>query len=430
MKVSLASRRALALSTVAQLVSTASSLATFAPGPSYSVGIPSSSTLSSTSTGPLYFQLSAPTTYQWVGFGIGTQMAGATIFVMYTDGNGNVTVSARDGNQGHVQPTQDAALQAGVTLLEGSGVMGGNMVANVRCTTCKLDSSSTTAASPFIAAWSMGSPYNSPSVTTNIQQHSPANNRQFTFDLSQAVLQSDSNPFIVAATNTSSPSGTASSSGASSTPASTGGATASKKPDPHDNYGRSHGVIMAATVVLLFPIGAIYMRVGGSAKIHSAIQIFAIACLIAGYGLGVQLAKNKQELFMPAGLGVTHTVLGTVLFGLFLIQPFIGLYHHLQFRKTASRNPLSHLHIWLGRILILLGIINGGLGLKLAKNASKGQLGAYGAVSGVVGVAYIILVILRRKGTPTRLSLLAGKNDSQEKSKNGSEEAVVGSSRS
>jgi hypothetical protein len=60
-------------------------------------------------------------------------MRGATIFVMYADGAGNVTISARLGGGGHVEPVQNAALQAGVTLLEGSGIVDGNMIANVKC---------------------------------------------------------------------------------------------------------------------------------------------------------------------------------------------------------------------------------------------------------------------------------------------------------
>jgi hypothetical protein len=60
-------------------------------------------------------------------------MAGAHIFVMYADGNGNVTVSARDGNQGHVEPQFDSSVMSGVTLLEGSGIVGDNMIANVKC---------------------------------------------------------------------------------------------------------------------------------------------------------------------------------------------------------------------------------------------------------------------------------------------------------
>lgn len=58
-------------------------------------------------------------------------MAGASIFVMYEDGNGNVTISPRNGGQGHVEPLSDSALQ--VELLEGSGIVDGRMIANVLC---------------------------------------------------------------------------------------------------------------------------------------------------------------------------------------------------------------------------------------------------------------------------------------------------------
>ncbi len=59
-------------------------------------------------------------------------MSGSTIFVMYQDGNGNVTISGRKG-LGEVEPKLDSTLQGGLELLAGSGVSGGNMVANVRC---------------------------------------------------------------------------------------------------------------------------------------------------------------------------------------------------------------------------------------------------------------------------------------------------------
>jgi len=65
-------------------------------------------------------------------------MAGASIFVMYADGNGNVTISARDGGQGHVQPLLDSSLMQGVELLAGSGVVGNVMTANVRCMSSTL----------------------------------------------------------------------------------------------------------------------------------------------------------------------------------------------------------------------------------------------------------------------------------------------------
>lgn len=57
-------------------------------------------------------------------------MSGSNIFVVYTAGNGNVTVSPRLG-KGEREPNFNS--DAKVTLLEGSGVSGGKMVANIKC---------------------------------------------------------------------------------------------------------------------------------------------------------------------------------------------------------------------------------------------------------------------------------------------------------
>lgn len=121
---------------------TVSSLVTFSPvsnGPTYSVGLPPGTKISSASAGEIYFSLEAPTSYQWAGLGIGTQMKGATIFMMYNNGKGNVTISAREGGVGEVEPTFSQSLMSGVTLLEGSGISGNTMRANVKCTPNPLD---------------------------------------------------------------------------------------------------------------------------------------------------------------------------------------------------------------------------------------------------------------------------------------------------
>lgn len=47
---------------------------------------------------------------------------------------------------------------------------------------------------------------------------------------------------------------------------------------------------------------------------------------------------------------------------------------------------------------MILAVINGGLGLKLAANSKNGKI-AYGVVAGVVGLAYILLVAFKRKNT-------------------------------
>lgn len=58
-------------------------------------------------------------------------MAGANIFIIYADSTGkNVTLSPRLG-KGNVEPDFDGAAQ--VALLDGTGIEGGTMTANVRC---------------------------------------------------------------------------------------------------------------------------------------------------------------------------------------------------------------------------------------------------------------------------------------------------------
>lgn len=75
----------------------------------YSIAVPTSS--ASSNSGNIYFQLKAPTSYSWVALGTGSQMAGASIFVMYQDGNGNVTISPRLGTA-HSQPQWDQSSTA------------------------------------------------------------------------------------------------------------------------------------------------------------------------------------------------------------------------------------------------------------------------------------------------------------------------------
>lgn len=62
----------------------------------------------------------------------------------------------------------------------------------------------------------------------------------------------------------------------------------------------------------------------------------------------------------------------------------------MRYQKVQKRTVSTHLHLWLGRIVILLAIINGGIGLGLDKyiHPSKGQIAAYAVVSALVFVAY------------------------------------------
>lgn len=248
-----------------------------------------------------------------------------------------------------------------------------------------LESSKSATDSNFIAAWMAGEPLDSTSLTASIRQHSGDSYRQITLDLSKAVLSTDSNPFAADSPDKPAATNTPNSNTSGGTVVGTDGSTLA-------SYQKAHGIIMSVAVVLLFPLGAVFIRLGGSMWGHIAVQMTALLSLIVGFGLGVKLGNITDLLF-----NTSHTILGTVLLAAFLLQPLFGIAHHLQYRKHSQRTPISHVHIWYGRAILFLGVINGGLGLHLAANTKSGTI-AYGIVAAVVGVVYIGLAVVWNKG--------------------------------
>jgi hypothetical protein len=201
-------------------------------------------------------------------------MADSNMFIMYTDGSGNVTLSPRLGAN-HVMPSEESA--ADLTLLAGSGVDGSTMRANVLCTNCNSWSSGemslSSTSSGWIAAWKSGSSLDTTDKDATIQQHDSTS--QWNLNLQNAVVSSDSNPFE----SSSSSSGSSSGSGSDDSGSSSGGSTSSGS----DSSGISttggssqtpqlisaHGIIMAITFVIMYPIGSILMPLLGRWAIHA-----------------------------------------------------------------------------------------------------------------------------------------------------------------
>ena len=69
------------------------------------------------------------------------------------------------------------------------------------------------------------------------------------------------------------------------------------------------------------------------------------------------------------------------------IQPALGYLHHRHFVAHQSRGVISYAHIWYGRLLMAVGVINGGLGLQLAA-APSAVVVAYAVIAAVVFVCY------------------------------------------
>ena len=128
-------------------------------------------------------------------------------------------------------------------------------------------------------------------------------------------------------------------------------------------------------------------------------------------------------------LNMTHPIIGlTVISGLFL-QPFLGLIHHFIYRKSQRRTLWAHAHIWWGRALIILGVINGGLGLQLSANTVKGEI-AYGVIAGVVFLIYITVIFISWLRSRGRGATETGEKLTGRRSRNGGRRSSSSQSRS
>ncbi|KAB8227804.1 cytochrome and DOMON domain-containing protein [Aspergillus alliaceus] len=337
---------------------------------SFSIAIPN--TTASSRSGPILFQIKAPSSLQWVGLGQGKQMAGANMFILYSAPSNNVTISPRSG-QGHFPPVYNP--NSRVFLLDGSGIHDGTMTANVLCENCiewqggSIDPSSSS--TQWIYAYKEGPPLNSVNATESIQRHD--GNGIANADLTQAKTTTD-NPFL-----TYNPA-TGSNDAVSSMDGTRGNAMLV-----------AHGLMMAITFVLLFPSFALLISlpwVTSPSKVHAPLQVLALTLAIAGMGVGIQLAIDKKVK------SSSHPIIGIIVVALLvLFQPLMGFLQHRHFRRNGGKGAFAYLHRWLGRSMIILGIVNGGLGFRLAgignPSTPRSAMIAYSVIAGVMGLLYL-----------------------------------------
>jgi hypothetical protein len=165
---------------------------------------------------------------------------------------------------------------------------------------------------------------------------------------------------------------------------------------------------MSIVFIILYPLGAIsihlpidrisflrntYLR-NKVPAIHMPIQILATVLMIGAMGLGIRLA---HDLDMFEGDVPAHVIIGLVVVCvLVLFQPIAGMVQHRYFKKTGGRSVFGHIHRWLGRAAIILGIINDGLGFQLAEDDIEVPKGSYirnFVIAGILCLIWFGLVI-------------------------------------
>jgi hypothetical protein len=349
----------------------AADLASYTVGESEDIkfrwGVPEAA--ASSGSGNLFFQLEAPTSYAWVGLGIGSGMVGADMFIMYQDGAGNVTLSTRKG-EAYAMPHH--VERNDVTLLAGSGVEGDKMVANVQCSGC--DTLNLGGSNGWISSWSTGDAIDSTDPDAMIFMH--VGRTTFDLDFAQANIQADENPFVDEQGNTPPP---------SNNEGEDNNSAVTEQEDSGVDRGMIHGIIMTIVFVFLYPMGSLLMILTRKWWLHGIWQTVSFLLMWGGFASGYMAAKQGNLYFTEA-----HTRIGTIVCALLGIQPFLGYAHHLLYKKYQRRTAVSHIHIWYGRVLLVFGIINGGLGLRLAMDTTGSFVIAYSVVAAITGVAYLV----------------------------------------
>ena len=193
-----------------------------------------------------------------------------------------------------------------------------------------------------------------------------------------------------------------------------------------------HATLMGFAFVLLMPLGVFLIRLTsfkGLIWAHAGVQIFAYLVAVAAFGLGAWMATVTHQWKADNG----HPILGTIIIALLLLQPVLGYVHHLIYVRERKRTVWILGPIWYGRALIILAVINGGLGLQLSGNTVKGEI-AYGVIAGVMFVLYLaVLAIsyLRKDKSPvgeTGEKMVGGPKSEKgdEETKNGANGEVAG----
>ncbi|RYP05869.1 hypothetical protein DL764_003512 [Monosporascus ibericus] len=131
-----------------------------------------------------------------------------------------------------------------------------------------------------------------------------------------------------------------------------------------------HGCVMGAAFLFLFPLGVLLMRSGraNAFKLHWMFQLVSTAVMAIGVISGTVMSRER-------GFSTTHQWLGLFVALAVPVQGILGWRHHLAFIQIWRRTWISHVHIWMGRLVILVGWGNVLSGMILVGHGTAGLAG-------------------------------------------------------
>ena len=162
-----------------------------------------------------------------------------------------------------------------------------------------------------------------------------------------------------------------------------------------------HAILLAGSFVLLFPLGVIILRWFGHVKWHWITQLFAAASCTVGLGVAVGFSRMDPEF---SSFSQPHQIIGIVAVTALFAQAYFGYAHHLGFKRTGRRTAISYLHLWTGRLVVPLGMLEACLGFNLASQTLQAVAAALVSLA-ILVLTYLLSYCAARRSPKRQASL-------------------------
>ena len=116
-----------------------------------------------------------------------------------------------------------------------------------------------------------------------------------------------------------------------------------------------HAICLSGSFLILFPLGVSLLRFFNSFRFHWILQIIAtVVCII---GLVVAIAFSVMD-FEYNSFSAAHQIIGILVVVALIFQAVLGFMHHKNFKRVGGRTWMSYAHLWTGRAVIIVGMVN------------------------------------------------------------------------
>lgn len=106
---------------------------------------------------------------------------------------------------------------------------------------------------------------------------------------------------------------------------------------------------------ILLPSGVVFLRVLGSVRWHGLNQFLASVLVVIGTGVGIYSGTMYNR---SKHLDSAHQIFGLIIMAIMILQLILGYVHHRLYKRTQQTTLIAPIHLWLGRLVILFGIVN------------------------------------------------------------------------